>query len=246
MKLFFVFSACLVAYYLILKYCHRAVAFSEYFLYAGLLGMFISLCEIYAPFSLFKWLPVSLRNGFLAILLIILLDYLSFILRCVQHAKKKSEVTPDVIFVFGAGLFGKRLSLSLKTRLDQAVKLAELYKQSDIVVSGGQGPNELISEALAMQQYLIDKGIEAKRIYMEDQSTSTYENLSFSQKIYLFKNKKVALVSNQFHLYRAEKISHRLGIDGYGCAATLHSIACPVFYTREYFAYLKGWLNQEI
>ena len=73
-------------------------------------------------------------------------------------------------------------SLTLKSRLDTAIEYLNITKDDTyIVVSGGQGNGENISEAKAMQRYLIQKGIEEEKIILEDKSTSTNENFKYSR-----------------------------------------------------------------
>lgn len=236
----------MLLYYLFLKCRRRRVSFSSFFLYSGWTMLLLAVMELYTPFHWWSSLAKPLQNLVLMAVLLFALGYGLFIGACLQAQKKRLPSDIDIIFVFGAGLFGDRLSLSLKTRLDCAWQLAKRYPKAVIIVSGGQGPDEWQSEASAMKNYLVKRGVDAGRIIMEECSTSTYENLLYSSQIYAFEHQKTALVSNQFHIFRAEKIARRLGIEGYGAAAHLSSIALPVFYTREFFALLKGLLKREI
>jgi len=162
------------------------------------------------------------------------------------YAKKTYTITPDLIFVFGAGLIENRISLSLKTRLNKAYELSLMYPKCPMIVSGGQGKNEWLSEAEAMKKYLIEKGVDESKIWLEDKSTTTWENLTFSMQLYDLKDKKIALVSNQFHMYRVEKMAKKLGLEGYGMVAHLHHMGAIAFYIREYFAFFKAVLKNEI
>lgn len=242
----FIFGLILCSYYAFLKHRRRAVSFSQYFLYFGIFLVIYSSWELIGFFSIWDYVPKEMRIFIDCMLVFFVGTYFLFIFACVKRSKAKISRTPTVIFVFGAGLFGDRLSLSLKTRLDRTIALSKEYPSARIVVSGGQGPNEWLSEGMAMKKYLVANGICEHLIFTEEKSTSTYENLLFSMRLYDLKSQPVALVSNQFHLYRLEKIAHKLGIDGFGVAAMLPSIAAPVFYTREYFAFLKGIIHREI
>ena len=123
----------------------------------------------------------------------------------------------DIIIVLGAGIHGERLSLTLRERLNAAVNYFERNPNVLIVVSGGQGPQEDISEALAMERYLIERGVPPENIIKEDRSTSTSENFLFSKEILdsqfgsdLY---RVAYITNDFHVFRSEQIAHRAGIE---------------------------------
>jgi len=113
------------------------------------------------------------------------------------------------------------------------------------VVSGGQGPQEAISEALAMERYLVEKGVPESQILREENSTTTYENFSFSGD--LLKRKfpegfSTAFVTNNFHVYRAEKTAEYAGIPARHMGAGVSWYSIPVNYMREMMAVLSLWV----
>ena len=82
------------------------------------------------------------------------------------------------------------------------------------MVSGGKGSDEDIPEAEAMYTYLVKKGIDPSRIYQEDKSTNTRENLTFSYEI-IKENQleqTLAIATNEFHEYRAIYLANDLGL----------------------------------
>ncbi|MFK4389375.1 uncharacterized SAM-binding protein YcdF (DUF218 family) [Peribacillus frigoritolerans] len=85
--------------------------------------------------------------------------------------------------ILGARVKGSVPSLSLQYRIDKAAEYLSANKHTVVIVSGGKGPGEVISEAKAMQQGLIAQGIEEARIMMEDKSTTTHENIVFSKEL---------------------------------------------------------------
>ena len=112
----------------------------------------------------------------------------------------------DCIIVLGAAVKGKTVSSALKSRLDAALEYMKNNSKSIAVVSGGKGFQEEITEAEAMKNYLVSKGIDEDRIIKEEKATSTYENFKFSKEILdkrLKKGYKTALVTNNFHVLRA-------------------------------------------
>ena len=128
----------------------------------------------------------------------------------------------DVMIVLGAGLWGDKVSPQLRLRLDTAMELIEKNNEITIIVSGGQGEDELISEAEAMKKYLVNKGANSNNIYTEDKSVSTSENIAFSKKILdemKFDNPEVVLVTTDFHVYRAKMLAKSMGLDIRGQAA---------------------------
>lgn len=113
--------------------------------------------------------------------------------------------TSDAIIVLGCQLHGEIPSAFLRER---TLKAAQLYKQNKgkyIIVSGGQGPGETISEAEGMKRILLQEGIPESSIILEDKSRNTNENIKNSKQILDKMNlKSVIVVSNDFHLRRAK------------------------------------------
>lgn len=152
----------------------------------------------------------------------------------------------DYMIVLGARLYGDVPSPALHERL----KVAEKYLQDDtdlkVIVSGGQGPDEYISEAEAMEKYLINKGIDKNRIVIEDKSTSTFENIRNSLNIIKevddLENPRVLLVTNKFHVFRSKLLANRLGARAYGLPAEIPPTIVIPQYIREYFAVIKSFI----
>lgn len=119
----------------------------------------------------------------------------------------------DSIIILGCQVKGTTLSTFLKERLDRGI---ELYKEGFaeyIIVAGGQGPGEDITEAEAMKRYLVTKGIEESKIIMEDKSSNTMENLRYAKEIMKEKNLDTAIiVSNKYHLKRASIMAKKVGL----------------------------------
>ena len=94
----------------------------------------------------------------------------------------------------------------LKYRLDAVIEFNKLNPNMKIIVSGGQGQGEDVTEAFAMRKYLVDKGVSENLIICEDKSTSTYENFLFTKELlekeigngdYI-----ITVVTNNFHMYK--------------------------------------------
>lgn len=152
----------------------------------------------------------------------------------------------DYVIILGARLYGTIPSPALRERLIVARDYLFEHKGLKVVVSGGQGANEDIPEANAMEQYLISKGIDKDRIIVEDKSTSTYENIKFSlEKIREEDNReelKILLVTNRFHVFRAKFLANRLGVVAYGLPAKTPPSIILNSYLREYFAVIKSFV----
>lgn len=156
----------------------------------------------------------------------------------------------DAVIVLGAGLRGENVSSHLKNRLDAAIEYHEKNPDALIVVSGGQGPDELISEALAMERYLTEHGIPKEKILKEDQSTSTEENFEFSKEILDSRfedDYKIAYITNDFHTYRSGCRAKAVGfssVSHHGAKTPLHSVLPNGF--REVLGVLEFWVFDEL
>lgn len=158
-------------------------------------------------------------------------------------------IATDYVVVLGAGLFGDKPSPSLELRLRKAAEYAAKYPHIPIVVSGGQGPDEWISEAEAMSHFLVENGILATKIIKEDSSRNTNENLALTKEVLkrdtLTKRPKVLLITSEYHMFRAKFLAKRHGFIPYGiCAPTpiYPGYLKPLYYLREYFAVIKSLL----
>lgn len=128
----------------------------------------------------------------------------------------------DGLIVLGAALHGEKVTWVLSNRLDAAYDYLVEHPDCLCVVSGGQGSGESRTEASAMKEYLVNRGIGAERILTEEQAASTKENFLFSKDILdgvLGENARLAFVTTDFHVFRAGRTAARLGIEVFGVAA---------------------------
>lgn len=120
----------------------------------------------------------------------------------------------DCIIVLGCRVYGTVPSPFLVTRIEEGLRLYREGYGEHIIVSGGQGPGEDISEARAMKNYLMNRGIEESRVIIEDKSTSTFTNLRYAKQKMLEHDLGAAIVvSNKYHLARASLMAKSLGLD---------------------------------
>ncbi len=151
----------------------------------------------------------------------------------------------DVLIVLGAGIHGEAVTYPLMHRLDKAADYAGKNPNAIIVVSGGQGPQESITEALAMERYLIKKGVSGDRIIKEERATSTFENFSYAKDMldsHFGKPYKAAFVTNGFHIFRASRLADIAGLDAAHLHAKIAWYTVPVSYLREFTGILKLWV----
>ena len=148
------------------------------------------------------------------------------------------EVPPqgiDTMIVLGAKAWGNEPSPILKERLDAAVPYLQTNPQTVVIVTGGQGPDEIEPEGIVMGRYLESKGIDANRIIVESTSTTTVENIQNAAKLHDIST--AIVVSNDFHIYRAKRTATQNGVNTvYGLAAPSKTKATLVSYLREVVA----------
>lgn len=140
-----------------------------------------------------------------------------------KASKGAPEESCQYIIVLGAKVNGTVPSLSLRERIDTAYAYLRAHPNATAVLSGGQGEDEEISEAQCMFQQLTDKGIDPQRLWLEDQSTSTWGNLVFSSNLIESRTgtrpEKLGIVSSEYHLFRAGLFADDCGIDAVGIPA---------------------------
>lgn len=159
-----------------------------------------------------------------------------------ESAKPKKS---DCIIVLGCQVYGMTPSPFLAWRTEQAFKLYKEGYGKYIIVSGGKGPGENISEAEAMKRYLLSKGVEASKILIDDKSGSTMANLINSKAIMDKEGLKTAvIVSNKYHLKRASLMAKQQNINGSysGVFVTPYKYHEFTGYIREIPALIKYYL----
>lgn len=189
---------------------------------------FKKICHFFFKRAWFKWLFIICISFFVLVEGCIIVNGLGV------NVPKNS----DYLIVLGARVRGETLSLSLKARLDVACEYLKENPETKAVLSGGQGEGEDISEAEAMRRYLVEQGIDEERLYLENQSRDTTENLKYSFEIIDGEKEdaSVIVVTNRFHVLRSKMIAKDLGKEVSGIGARTLQFLIPTYYLREFFA----------
>ena len=151
----------------------------------------------------------------------------------------------DVVIVLGAGIIGETVTRPLAHRLNTAFYYWQRNPDAYIIVCGGLGNRAVITEAEAMARFLIARGVPRERILLEENSTSTYENLTFAKEILDERfpdGFRAVLVTNDFHIYRAVRTARSVGIDVNRMGAPTDWYSWPVNYLREMLAVVNMWV----
>lgn len=155
--------------------------------------------------------------------------------------RQKPEQNLPYVIVLGAQVRGTKVSKALRKRLDCAAEYAMENPETVFFLSGGQGDGEDITEAEAMYEYLIEAGVDADRLRMEDRSTTTWENLEFCNELQPLHTEAVGIISNDFHIYRAVQMARRQGYeDVCGIPSASDALMQPHYVLREVFAVLAA------
>lgn len=147
----------------------------------------------------------------------------------------------DYIIILGAQVRGNKPSATLEYRLEKGYEYLKAHPKTKAVLSGGQGPDEIMTEASAMYRYLVSRGISEERLILEDESHSTYENLTNSFELIDAEkeNATISVVSNRFHILRAQIQAKKLGREVGGIGTRSYVFLIPNYYFREFFAVTK-------
>lgn len=145
-----------------------------------------------------------------------------------------------VVIVLGCQVRNGAPSLLLQARIDAAYEYLTEHPEAYCIASGGKGPDEAFSEAKCIYDELVKKGIDASRLFMEDRSTSTRENMLFSKEIMEKENlgDTAIIVTNAWHELRAQMIASDLGLPCGGKGASTAWWLLPSYYLRELYGIL--------
>lgn len=153
----------------------------------------------------------------------------------------------DFIIVLGSGLInGDQVPPLLQSRINKALsfyhkQIEQSGKRAKIIFSGGQGPNETISEAEGMANFALSKGFPQADSILEDQSFNTEENMRFSKQkmeAYTSGDYQAVYTTNNFHLLRAGMYAKRAGLKAQGIGSKTAFYFLPNAFIREFIAYM--------
>lgn len=254
---------CLIYYIIIVVYSGFGTAFAVVWLcLSGLLGAAAAGVRFYQkyPERVELWIPVSLvtlcASGMLVLLVVQILIF--------GRIPSTAESNLDYVIVLGAHVRANGPSKTLKLRLDKAAEYAAQNPDTILVLSGAQGGDEPVAEAEAMESYLLDLGVRAEQMILEDRSRSTLENIAYSRVLIEENHRqrqeeraksepspgkldnhepRIGVITNNFHLFRARMIARKQGIANIrGIAAEADPVLFVHFCLRDGLAILKDRL----
>lgn len=208
------------------------------------IGYFLMLAAVLVV--AFHYFSPKLRKILTALLIVGAVCFAAVEVPILAGAHTDATEGTDYIIVLGAGLHGDVPSLSLTDRLSAALTFAQEHPHAMVIVSGGQGEGESMTEAEAMAVWLEAKGLDPERILQEDKAESTAQNLAYSFAIIRARGDDPAgsaVVTAEYHLYRARLMAGDMGVTVHGVAAhTSWPTLMVNYFLREAFAVVYYWI----
>lgn len=246
--LFFAAGFISMAYFAVMiSYAGLRTAFAPFWLAAGICGISVSLV-LRGLILKGTAVPAPVLTGIWAVILVTVFVFAGVEGMILHAAAQGAEPGADYVIVLGAQVRGTRITKSLRYRLEAAFLYLEENPDTKVIVSGGQGSGEDLSEAEAMKGYLLERGISEERILTEDRSVNTAENIRFSKELLDADRKdvrepKVVLATSSFHVYRGLRIARKQGLEHVsGLPAKNDAILVFSYYIRECLAVIKDFL----
>ena len=189
-------------------------------------------------------------RALLGLLLAVLLAFGALLGAVLYGAYDHIQGDPQIMVILGCQINPWGPSVLLQDRLDKALDYLEDHPDLTIVVSGGQGPDEHISEARCMYDYLTEHGVDEEQILLEDRSSNTVENLRYTMELLADEGydttADMVVVSNGFHLTRVRMLWSRVcgGDDNLStlAAPSSHVPSRLKMYIREPLALVKSFV----
>lgn len=217
---------------------------TTFFLIWGAGGVFLAgLGLLLAQEKWMKALPGWLKAAAAIIAAVCLLVFVVVEGMILSQFGARAADGADYCLILGAQMKNHGPSDVLRRRLDVAIEYLEENPETTVIVSGGQGANEPVTEAQGMYEYLVERGIAAERIIQEDASGNTRENLQYSSAFLDMTRDSVVVVTNNFHVFRATGIARKMGYENVsGLAADSYPLMVPNNLLREFFGVIKELL----
>lgn len=215
------------------------------------LGMAASVCLIACGVFLHKLLPLFSRPGAVGIVSKAVLAVLCAVFIAVSiafcsmlAAQYHTPGKDETVIVLGCSVKGEHPSRMLRQRIEAAAAYLNENEGAVAVLSGGQGPDEIMSEAECMRRELVKRGIDESRLYLEDQSTNTQENVEFSSKIIAQNQlpKTVTVATSDFHEKRGAMLCRKYGLTPSATPAKTDFYLAGTYWLREILGVIKEFL----
>lgn len=224
---------------------------------ANMLSLTAGIMLLFLPATLTFLEPAAVTRNDLAyhlqygihLGLVLLVTYVAccfaiFAIASVAYRFRKQRQGATAIIVLGSGLVGGEVPPLLADRLQRGMKAQRRDHGNPLIItSGGQGDDEARSEGSAMREYLIDQGMDPKLVAAEEQSTTTEENLTYSQYMLPDNTAPVTVVTSNYHVFRAALLTRALGMRAQVLGASTAWYYLPGAVIREFAAVMRDHLR---
>ena len=219
--------ACIAYYLLIGFYSRFGLSIQWIWLVAGAALIAAGLLT-HAPLP--RWLRYAWRTALVAGLLL-LAGLMGLV---ISGMNASAPPGMDYLVVLGASVYADGPSPALTRRVNAVTACLDRHPDAVIIASGGQGPNEPVSEAQCIRDELVKRGVDPGRIVLEDKSTDTRENMINSRALIDRADAAVGIVTNNFHIWRSMRMARRAGLtNAHGIAAEYTGPTLLHFMVRE-------------
>ena len=208
--------------------------------YSGIAICILIYGLFFDKFKKMRWLTISIISMFASII--------AFSIFLAAYGSRQTALyDEDFVIVLGAGVRQGRILPPLRLRLEAALRYHQMNPTAIIIVSGGMGYNEPYSESYVMARFLIEEGIPEGQILLEYNSTSTFKNMLYSTEIIRSRisageNPTIAVITNNFHMFRSVSFANRMGLDARSFPAPTPFWSIWKMYPREVAAIIKMWV----
>ncbi|HHV28036.1 MAG TPA: DUF218 domain-containing protein [Clostridium sp.] len=213
-------------------------------LVAGIILTFVASVRLAGKGEILRIKNTILRRLFAGACIAFVASFLLIQGLIITSSVSDKNVEVDYMVILGAGLKGDKITPTFQNRLDKGIEYLLANPEIKVVVTGGQGPGEDLTEAEAMKRYLANHGIDEDRIIKEDRATSTSENMKYTaevlQQLTGRSDYRIMIVTNEFHMFRSKALARHNGFTAYGITAPTNPVVLINSYIREYFAVVKS------
>lgn len=242
-----IFGLLCLAYYLVLILYAGITADFAWIWIAAALALFGGGFIVHYGHLHPGFFPGWLRWAVIAVLAAGCLFFVAICAKVIRGMSLTGSTNLDYVVVLGAQVRGSTPSRALNKRLKKALEYVQENENTILILSGGQGSGEDIAEAECMRHYLTEHGISEDRLVLEDRSTTTRENLEFSDSLTGCSGARTGIISNNFHIYRAVRLARKQGYQKVeGIAAPSDPVMQVHYVVREVFALVKEKIRGNI
>jgi len=225
---------------------NKFVNFSQFFIILGTACVILGAYKIRFHKDNSNKLIGKLLKVLKVFICIIVISFI-FVEGCIfVSANASHNKKPDYIMILGGGISGKNMLLVQLQRTQEALKYIKQNPGIKVIASGGQGRGEDISEAEAMRIYLVQHGVKNEDIIKEEKSKNTVGNMKYTREILKKidgrKTIQLAVVTSNFHVFRAKFLAKRYGFQVEGIPAPVNYLLLPNYCVREYLGVVKSFI----